>query len=317
MLSFKTKSIFTFCSQPGARSFLDPLGPMLQSHGWQQLHTNLGFNRATHSCKQSIFEAFEAVTPDVLVTSIGRNPLEKMLLNRANELGIPSFHIFDAWYDYIPRIAETFGDIEAPQNLIVLDRFAANEMIAAGISENKLAICGHPAWEQIKISPPQCWRRRILVVDQVFSFEGGKKNLGYDEGDFFEVIKQSIIRGFGDTAETVFIQHPRRLSQSAQIPDDWRVVQLENVNLSSFNLVIGAFSSVMIESYLLGIPTVSIQPAMFGDDRSILSRRGLISMSTNVMDLSQIPEIDVSARASFAASFQNSTNRVLDVITGS
>ena len=101
MSSIKTKSIFTFCSQPGARNFLDPLGPILQSRGWRQFHTNLGFNRATNGCKKSIIESFEAVAPDVLVTSIGRNPLEKMLLHRANELGIPSFHIFDAWYDYI------------------------------------------------------------------------------------------------------------------------------------------------------------------------------------------------------------------------
>ena len=90
-----------------------------------------------------------------LVTSIGRNPLEKMLLHRANELGIPSFHIFDAWYDYIPRIAETFGDIDAPEKVIVLDRFAANEMIAAGISENKLMYTAIPHREKLKISPQQ------------------------------------------------------------------------------------------------------------------------------------------------------------------
>ena len=123
--------------------------------------------------------------------------------------------------------------------------------------------------------------------------------------------------GFGDTAETVFVQHPRRLTRPAHLPDDWKVVQFETVTLSSFNLVIGAFSSVMIESYLLGIPTVSIQPAMFGVDRSILSRRGLITMASSVIDLTQVPEIDVIARASFAASFQNSNYRVLDVITGS
>ena len=71
-------------------------------------------------------------------------PLEKMLLNRANDLGIPSFHIFDAWYDYIPRIAETFGGIEAPKKIIVLDRFAAAEMVAAGISKTSLRYADIP-----------------------------------------------------------------------------------------------------------------------------------------------------------------------------
>ena len=112
----------------------------------------------------------------MLVTSIGRNPLEKMLLHRANELGIPSFHIFDAWYDYIPRIAETFGDIDAPEKVIVLDRFAANEMIAAGISENKLAICGHPAWEKLKF-PQQSRHRKILIIDQVLILKEKKSVL--------------------------------------------------------------------------------------------------------------------------------------------
>ena len=185
MSSLNTKSIFTFCSQPGARGFLGPLGPILQSQGWKQFHTSLGFNGATHSCEQSIIEAFDATSPDVLVTSIGRNSLEKMLLNRANELGIPSFHIFDAWYDYIPRIMQTFGDVAVPKKIIVIDKFAADEMIAAGISENKLVICGHPAWEQIQFSPPNDMRHKILVVDQIFSLEGGKTKLGFDEVQFF------------------------------------------------------------------------------------------------------------------------------------
>ena len=73
----------------------------------------------------------------------------------------------------------------------------------------------------------------------------------------------------------------------------------------------------MIESYLIGIPTVSIQPDMLGNDRSILSRRGLISMSTNVIDLNQVSKIDICERAIFAASFQKSTARLMKIITGS
>ena len=248
------------------------------------------------------------MSPDVLVTSIGRHPLEKMLLNRANDLGIPSFHIFDAWYDYIPRIAETFGGIEAPEKIIVLDRFAADEMVAAGISENKLAICGHPPWEQIKFSPPQHSQRKILVVDQVFSLEKENLKLGFDDERFIEAVANSIITSFEGTVETVFVQHPRRQSLPSNLPKDWRIDHFEDINLSSFGLVIGAFSSLMIESYLIGIPTVSIQPDMLGNDRSILSRRGLISMSTNVIDLNQVSEIDICERAIFAASFQKSTH---------
>ena len=87
--------------------------------------------------------------------------------------------------------------------------------------------------------------------------------------------------------------------------------------LSSFGLVIGAFSSVMIDSYLHGIPTVSIQPDMLSDNLSILSRRGLIKTSRDVIDLNQVPEIDVTERASFANSFKNSARRLFDFIAGS
>ena len=177
-------------------------------------------------------------------------------------------------------------------------------MIAAGISETKLAICGHPNWEQIKFSPPQHSHRTILVVDQVFSLEKGILKLGFDDERFVESVEKSIVTSFGVNAETVFAQHPRRTLLPSNLPKEWRIEYFENIKFSSFGLVIGAFSSVMIESYLQGIPTVSIQPDMLDDNLSILSRRGLIMTSRDLIDLNQVPEIDVIERASFADCFK-------------
>ena len=40
-------------------------------------------------------------------------------------------------------------------------------------------------------------------------------------------------------------------------------------------------------------------------------------MSTNVIDLNQVSEIDICERAIFASSFQKSTARLMKIITGS
>ena len=260
-------------------------------------------------CKleRKVRELVLAQQPDGLLTAASSRPTddmtEKYFWKVGGDCGIPSVAVLDQWQNYAMRFS---GPTEAerlrylPTCIAVMDEDVRRDMISEGIPEDRICVTGHPRFAALKEYHNQSIRKKAreklarLGVDKtrqiiVFVSEPARRFFaveeGYDEAEtlnaLLKVCEKNSKHG---QLEVVLKYHPRNIEEDflrvfnqGQIPlhvirneiEPWEV-------LIAADLVVGMISILLVDSVLLGIPTLSVQLGSKKAGRCLPEREGAI-----------------------------------------
>jgi hypothetical protein len=325
------KRILVFSRDPGGANAVIPLVPALRKSGFDvQLYgkefalvkyLNAGVEAINIAdvipvITEPTLAAFIAkIFPDFVITGTSANDdTEKMIWKICESTGIPSMAVVDQWCNYGLRFSE-FGvnEIETyeackvhsslPSKIITLDDFARNEMIADGLPEERIIVCGQPYFESLlthqvdtEIIEHHCRSIAIEANDFVVVFASEPITTTYGEQEalrYWGYTEKTILDSLVKALEKVAIDfdrqivlslrpHPKEghdhfdniLTQCNRIR--WRI----DTNSSQWtmmqraNLVCGMSSMFLLESVIVGRPTISVQIGLCRENPFVLARRG-------------------------------------------
>ncbi len=210
---------------------------------------------------------------DIVIYATSVNDYKAVELARAAQLaGVPCLHVLDNWSSYRERIQTLL-----PQGYAVMDELAFNEAVSAGVPDNILHVTGHPDLAKLAIEgsllPGPTDNLSLLFVSEPAANDGRLEQAGYDES----LVTQRFIAALDSMApeNTTLrvVPHPREnrgvveermvsLCANLTKPLSWSIVDAKDVrkSLHSATHVVGMSSILLYESWLLGLPTLSLQP---------------------------------------------------------
>ncbi|HLY10847.1 MAG TPA: hypothetical protein VKW04_16210 [Planctomycetota bacterium] len=232
--------------------------------------------------------------PRLILTGTSHNgrDCEKVFIQTARRLGVPSLAVLDFWSNYVVRFSDEQGTLAALPDLVaVMDQRARSDLIAAGIPADTILVTGQPAYDSLResreaFSPERRLELRkglglaandrwIVFASQPFSTlypdPQSPTYPGYDE----HLVLAELIRALEGLAGTcpggLLLQvrpHPRekvadlarhrsggiRLLVSAD--GDARELAM------AADLVVGMNSAFLVEACYLGAVVLSLQPGL-------------------------------------------------------
>jgi predicted glycosyltransferase len=278
--------------------------------------------------------------PDLVITSATslpeRDMSEKYLWHNARLAGIPTIAFLDQWQNYAVRFS---GTVESerlaylPDYINCINEIGEREMIEEGFDPHGLVKFGQPYLSslindaklidtheiknRLEIAPGQ---RVVLFASEAIQEHYGHSR-GYDQYDALRLFLELMLNA---TQETVLLiklhpkdtpeEYERILSEYPTLRS--RVVKNELSSIESIQIsdeVYGMTSIMLIEAYILGKKTTSLQPGLVGEDSCVLSRYGVIPTITskNITDSTQSV---ISIKNDFEFDFQFKKNRFLKFI---
>lgn len=276
--------------------------------------------------------------PDLVITSATslpeRDMSEKYLWHNARLDGIPTIAFLDQWQNYAvrfsgPSAAERLSYL--PDYINCINDIGEREMIEEGFDPHSLIKLGQPYLsslindaklidvDEIKnklaITPDH---RVVMFVSEAIREHYGHIR-GYDQYDALRLFLELMLKATQQT-ELLIKLHPkdtqveyeRILSEYPTLHS--RVVKNELSPLESILIsdeVFGMTSIMLVEAYLLGKKTVSLQPGLVGKDSCVLTRYRIIPaiVSRNINDPMQ-PALSI--KNDFDFEFKK--NRFLEIL---
>lgn len=251
--------------------------------------------------------------PKVLFTSATSMPFidmtERHLWMWAKKRGIPSVAVLDQWNNYALRFSgpgkgeylKYFPDVVA-----IMDEFALRDMKEEGIPENLLRITGHPALEDLVKSREYLLTMRAGIRERLnvgsdtklilFASECIGRDFhdefGFDEKVTFDMTLASLKNISAETGMRLHLGiklHPENVIEdigdgeteiaSAASPVVISVHRSEipyRQLIVAADIVVGMVSMLLVESAVLGVPVVSVQPNATPKARLVLTAQKLI-----------------------------------------
>jgi hypothetical protein len=279
--------------------------------------------------------AAQAGSADVVLYATSVNDtLAIQIAQHARAAGRPVLHLLDNWSNYAARIATLVPDVYA-----VMDDLAMQEAIAEGVDPTCLVIAGHPdiaklaAEAEVFGAPqPNETQPHIFFASEPAAIDGGPRGRGYDENEVARILIDGIAQANANAANlTVKVApHPRQnreavrarfVSLATEITGAPKIdiVAPEDVRstLHSASHVAGMTSILLYEAWLLGRPTLSLQPGLSIDGlRTLSQRNGIIFHSAKQGGHKAIADwLSLRPRAPLAdlVRHQNAAQIVLDI----
>ena len=258
----------------------------------------------------------ELESPQIIITATSANDFtERYLWKMAEVLNIPSFAIVDQWINYGLRFSNYGVNAISnyaldpvhpflPTRIIAMDEFAQQEMIEDGLPADLISICGQPYFETIFNSVNDskaeiffCRQHQIANNDHliVFASEPITSTYGECASSYWGYTELSVLSNLLDALETLqpLIEgdivllvrpHPKEntFAINKLLKRRKKIRSLVDTNTPAqvvmyrADLVCGMSSMFLIESTLLGRPTLSIQIGLCREDPFILGRRHLL-----------------------------------------
>jgi len=212
-------------------------------------------------------------SPDLFVISASYHPMEEAYVKYACEHSVPIIRFIDTWYDYGPRLKPVEGVHCAYDHVLVIDYAAVEEAISEGIAAEVLHAVGHPAWENVLMLPKEDQRNVMFVSQPIHYFYGD--SLGYTEetawNSFFETAKRhpELVR------KIIFAPHPNDAMPMPQ-EDEMVTVMHGQKAMGDVGVVVGMFSSLLVDALLAGRKVISYQPGAVSHSKCHLGREQLI-----------------------------------------
>lgn len=227
----------------------------------------------------------------------------------AKKRGIPSVAALDQWNNYTLRFSGPDKGEELkyfPDVVAIMDAFALCEMAEEGIPENILRITGQPALEDLMKSREELLalrdgiRARLNVGPEtklvLFASECIGRDFhgefGFNEKMTFDMTLASLKRVAAETGMRLHLGiklHPENVIEdigtgeaeiaSAASPVSISVHRSEipyRQLIVAADVVVGMTSMLLVESAVLGVPVVSVQPNATPKARLVLTAQNLI-----------------------------------------
>lgn len=268
------------------------------------------------------------INPDIVITGTSADDAtEKEIWKICETDGIPSMAVVDQWCNYGLRFSQ-FGVDEIinydagkhldrlPTQIIALDDFACSEMVAEGLPEERISVCGQPYFETVlthrsNAEEMENYCRSIAIgADDfvvVFASEpitttyGEQEALhywGYTEKTILASLigaLEKIATDYGRPIVLLLRAHPKEgcdhfvniLTNCDRI--HWRFDTNSSpwTMMQRADLVCGMSSMFLVESVILRRPTISVQIGLRRDDPFVLARRGIMHSVRSEVELEE------------------------------
>lgn len=213
----------------------------------------------------------EAVKCVVTGTSI-ENELERKVWSVAKHLGIRCISYIDQWMNIEGR----FNRCDyLPDQVIAIDDTVQTTLISLGFRNDQIYYGGQPYFEYTQktyshIQKKSSEKKRILFLSQPISLFYGDK-LGYTENEVIKLVSEVIKiikREMVIEIELAIRLHPKEdQNKYLSIMERGSKIELDSYrkmidSIVNSDLVIGMFSSGLIEASLLNKSVLSIQPGL-------------------------------------------------------
>jgi hypothetical protein len=229
----------------------------------------------------------DAAKPDLIVTgcspAVGPPPEtpEQFAALEARRRGIGVLSILDTWQQYPERFCEyrtsTLAPALVPDRLCVLDRQSKAQLLALGISGERIAVTHNPALDalvQMAAHPPgppsiiQPTALNVLFVSQPLAEMAHERNWPFTQATIFNQLCAALPQAtVGQPHRIIVWVHPVETSvRWGLIPtgrsDIEKIVIAERGAgfLAHADLLVTSHSTVMFEALYFGTPCISIRP---------------------------------------------------------
>lgn len=276
--------------------------------------------------------------PDLVITSVTslpeRDMSEKYLWHNARLDGIPTIAFLDQWQNYAVRFSGT--NIEErlaylPDYINCINEIGENEMIAEGFDPQLLVRFGQPYLSSLMddakfINADEIKNKLAIAPDHrvvMFVSEAIREHYGhirgYDQYDALRLFLELMLKAAQQT-EFLIKLHPKDTQEEykrilSEYPSlHTRIIKSELSPIESILIsdeVFGMTSIMLVEAYLLGKKTVSLQPGLVGEDSCVLTRYGIIPIIISRNVAHQVPSA-LSIKYDFNFEFQK--NRFLKLL---
>ncbi|KQC04396.1 MAG: hypothetical protein APR53_03360 [Methanoculleus sp. SDB] len=314
--------IVAVCGDPGGAKAVAPVINLLRSDARVQVRA-MAYREACHLWKQQGIEYTEIseemtacdiqsllkeIMPSLLLTGTSFNGigLERLFVDEARRLAIPSLTIMDFWSHYCERFCDHEGNLSSlPDRVAVIDERMKEEMIEAGFDPMSLVITGNPAYDDL-----YRWKQNFGPD----SIAGLRKSLGIGHDDLMVLFASQPLSALygtdpshplypGYTEMSVLASLLRSLEEPGFLvnrkifliirphprekPQDFLPVKSDRVPVivstegnsrelvMAADLVVGMTTALLIEACCLGRIVVSLQPGIRTADPLPTNRMGL------------------------------------------
>jgi len=309
--------VVTYLKKAGLRVESITTGPgsmVFDSHSLK--HNSLPYGSDYGKLSLVLTELLSRLRPSLVLTATSWAPsIETTLLDLAQRLGIPNLALLDFWANYSRRFHDETGKrlCSIPDYLAIMDEYAKQEMIAEGFPQERLFVTGQPAFDNLhslaKGDAKANLRNQIkkaygfpsdssvaVFFSQPISARYGNESsnssyLGYTEYDALTLLLDAVKRTSMPLGCLVKLHPEEKLNKFDAIFEGFSAQKVAYANEDSGTLisvadaVLGMISTILVQSYLLGKHTISIQPDLRGTDSSILGRIGVVKPTGNVAEL--------------------------------
>ena len=244
-----------------------------------------------------------------LLVSAGGLRREFAFVAAGRDLGLDVIQFVDTWYGYGRRFIKD-DVLIVPDRILVIDDMAVEEASAEGVPARSMTAVGHPVWESIERLPPTA-SRDVLFLDAPVARDYGRR-LGYTEDECWAALcaaKQSRPDLIG---RILFAPHPDHVRRV--LPADVAVTRYHADLLKSVGSVVGMFSAPLVDAYLAGRRSITVQPNATEIDMCPLSRHGRIARRRTVEQLVAAFAEPAPDAGALAASLAGSARRATAAI---
>lgn len=250
--------------------------------------TNQGFDVA--SCDPSGADAQKLIhehQPDLVATGTSyKSDLERKLWKAATQENIPSFAAIDATMNLERRLRLVDGsELIYPDRAAVVTAQCQVDMVRTGMDNHRITVVGQPHLQQLVTrlgelrQSHQTGSPAILTFysEPIFQDEPGPLSPGYDQFTVFAAIIAAL-KGMKNIRLVVRI-HPREKSTDWELTlgdsetaglDILLDTRTHDAAIATTDAAIGMTSMALVESVLLGIPVLALQPARTRNDNPLL-----------------------------------------------
>lgn len=288
---------------PGGISSLEPLIAPLQDIGEVELWLHpLSVSVYRGSCRVistfangDVHAALRAANPDIIITGTSMDPdsIDKLVIDAAWHLGIPSIAFVDFWSNYIERFTHPGGTQIFPDLIATIDDTARTEMVAAGVPEALIEIVGitRPTPAPAPKKPDPAAFSLLFISQALAEVYGGaaacRARLGYTQHDAFALLEAALPAfeaSLGRKIDLSIRHHPKEAVWQPATPH--RLVNDLPAHdcLAGADLVAGMNGSLLIDALFMKRPVVSFQPGLIGPDCFMPSRQGHVPLVSHAKD---------------------------------
>jgi len=301
-------TVVTICSDAGAARAVAPVISLLLAEDAVKV-VSYSYNEANEILRSEAIPATVLRPPltaacieqrlhldqaSLVLTGTSHNELdwEKLFIGTARSLGVPSIAVLDFWSNYVTRFSSADDRLGClPDVVAVMDERARGEMLAAGISPERILVTGQPAFdgfaqrfrcfnaeERARIRESVGLKQTDLLVlfasQPIRQLRGGKESpnyLGYTEDSVLGHLIQSLEAVQRDCAERIALlirPHPREdvqqyFSYASSIVKIATCTSGDRYNYAmAADLVTGMTSMLLVEACYLQCPVISFQPGL-------------------------------------------------------